>query len=295
MFTGLGAAGRSAYALAAPAFVLMLMMLIGPLAGVMALSFTDYQLGAPSFSWIGLSNYHEMFADRVFWISLKNTLTYVAIVVPGAVALGLGVALLIQSGAGLRSWYRTVYFLPVMATLIAMAIVWEFMLHPQFGLVNGLLRAAGLQGHSWLQDRGTALYSLCVIGIWQATGFNMVLFLAGLVSIPKYLYDAAEIDGAESAWSRFRLVTWPMLGPVTLFVVTISAAIRSFQVFDTVQVRTRGRTLEIVRGADLHDVHRRLRVFPLRLWRSGHRRVPGPRAAGHAAQSALGNREVHYA
>ena len=163
----------------------MLMMLIGPLAGVIALSFTDYQLGAPSFAWIGLSNYHEMFADRVFWISLKNTLTYVAIVVPGTVALGLGIALLIESGAGLRSLYRTIYFLPVMATLIAMAIVWEFMLHPQFGLVNGLLRAAGLQGHSWLQDRGTALYSLCAIGIWQATGFNMVLFLAGLVVDPR--------------------------------------------------------------------------------------------------------------
>ena len=137
VFAGPRPAARSAYALAAPAFVLMLMMLIGPLAGVIALSFTDYQLGAPSFAWIGLSNYHEMFADRVFWISLKNTLTYVAIVVPGAVALGLGIALLIQSGAGLRSWYRTIYFLPVMATLIAMAIVWEFMLHPQFGLVNG--------------------------------------------------------------------------------------------------------------------------------------------------------------
>src|SRR5262245_24161276 len=233
------AGSQAAYALAAPALILMLLMLIGPLAGVIALSFTDYQLGAPSFSWIGLSNYHEMFADRVFWISLKNTLTYVAIVVPGAVALGLGVAVLIQSGAGLRSWYRTVYFLPVMATLIAMAIVWEFMLHPQFGLVNGLLRAVGLQGHSWLQDRGTALYSLCVIGIWQAVGFNMVLFLAGLVSIPKHLYDAAEIDGAESAWSRFRLVTWPMLRPVTTFVVVISG-IRSFQVFDTVHVLTKG-------------------------------------------------------
>lgn len=229
----------TAYALTGPAFVLMLLMLIGPLAGVIALSFTDYQLGAPSFSWIGLSNYHEMFADRVFWISLRNTLTYVAVVVPGAVALGLGIALLIQSGTGLRSFYRTIYFLPVMATLIAMAIVWEFMLHPQFGLVNGLLRGAGLQGHSWLQDRATALYALCVIGIWQAVGFNMVLFLAGLVSIPKHLYDAAELDGAESAWSRFALVTWPMLGPVTLFVVVISA-IRSFQVFDTVQVLTKG-------------------------------------------------------
>jgi multiple sugar transport system permease protein len=233
------ARARIAYLLSAPAFVLMLLMLLGPLAGIIGLSFTDYQLGAPSFSWIGLTNYQEMFADKVFWTSLRNTLTYVAIVVPGAVGLGLGIALLIQSGTGLRSLYRTIYFLPVMATLIAMAIVWEFMLHPQFGLINGLLKMAGFSGHSWLQDRGTALYSLCAIGIWQAAGFNMVLFLAGLVSIPKHLYDAAEMDGAGGAWARFRLVTWPMLGPVTVFVVVISG-IRSFQVFDTVHVLTKG-------------------------------------------------------
>nr|WP_275188627.1 sugar ABC transporter permease [Bradyrhizobium sp. CSA112] len=285
---------RAAYALAAPALILMLMMLLGPLAGVIALSLTDYQLGAPSFSWIGLSNYQEMFADRVFWISLKNTLTYVAIVVPGAVALGLGVALLIQSGTGLRSLYRTVYFLPVMATLIAMAIVWEFMLHPQFGLVNGLLRAAGLQGHSWLQDRDTALYSLCVIGIWQATGFNMVLFLAGLVSIPKHLYDAAEIDGAESAWARFRLVTWPMLAPVTLFVVAISA-IRSFQVFDTVQVLTKGgpsKSSEVL----IYTMY----TEGFEFFRSGYGAAVTVVFLGFVLsltllKSVLGRREVHYA
>jgi multiple sugar transport system permease protein len=296
VFAGRRSSGRSAaaYALSGPAFVLMLMMLIGPLAGVIALSFTDYQLGAPSFSWIGLANYREMVADRVFWISLKNTLTYVAIVVPGAVAFGLGVALLIQSGAGLRSWYRTIYFLPVMATLIAMAIVWEFMLHPQFGLVNGLLRAAGLPGHSWLQDRGTALYSLCVIGIWQAVGFNMVLFLAGLVSIPKHLYDAAEIDGAESAWSRFRLVTWPMLGPVTLFVVAISA-IRSFQVFDTVQVLTKGgpsKSSEVL----IYTMY----TEGFEFFRSGYGAAVTVVFLAFVLlltllKSALGNREVHYA
>jgi multiple sugar transport system permease protein len=296
VFAGRRSSERSAaaYALSGPAFVLMLMMLIGPLAGVIALSFTDYQLGAPSFSWIGLSNYREMFADRVFWISLKNTLTYVAIVVPGAVAFGLGVALLIQSGAGLRSWYRTIYFLPVMATLIAMAIVWEFLLHPQFGLVNGLLRAAGLPGHSWLQDRGTALYSLCVIGIWQAVGFNMVLFLAGLVSIPKHLYDAAEVDGAESAWSRFRLVTWPMLGPVTLFVVAISA-IRSFQVFDTVQVLTKGgpsKSSEVL----IYTMY----TEGFEFFRSGYGAAVTVVFLAFVLlltllKSALGNREVHYA
>ncbi|WP_407184406.1 carbohydrate ABC transporter permease [Bradyrhizobium centrosematis] len=229
----------SAYALVTPAAALMLVMLLGPLAGVIALSFTDYQLGAPHFSWIGLANYQDLFADKVFWIALRNTLTYVVIVVPGAVIAGLAIALLIQSGTSLRSLYRTIYFLPVMATLIAMAVVWEFMLHPQFGLVNGLLRSAGLPAFAWLQDRSTALYALCAIGIWQTVGFNMVLFLAGLVSIPKQLYEAAEIDGASSGWARFRLVTWPMLGPVTTFVVVISG-IRSFQVFDTVHVLTKG-------------------------------------------------------
>ncbi len=229
----------AAYALVTPAAVLMLGMLLGPLAGVIALSFTDYQLGARQFAWIGLANYQDLFADKVFWTALRNTLTYVVVVVPGAVIAGLAIALLIQSGTSLRSLYRTIYFLPVMATLIAMAVVWEFMLHPQFGLVNGLLRGAGLPAFAWLQDRSTALYALCAIGIWQAVGFNMVLFLAGLVSIPKQLYEAAEIDGASSGWERFRLVTWPMLGPVTTFVVVISG-IRSFQVFDTVHVLTKG-------------------------------------------------------
>jgi multiple sugar transport system permease protein len=229
----------AALAMSAPAIVLMALMLIGPLCAVIALSFTDYQLGAPTLAWIGLANYEEMWTDRVFWIALTNTVVYVLIVVPLAVALGLGVALLIEGGASLKSWYRTIYFLPVMATLIGMAIVWEFMLHPQFGIINAMLNAVGLEGFNWLQDRRTALYALCAIGVWQALGFNMVLFLAGLMSIPRHLYDAAEIDGAASSWAQFRLVTWPMLGPTTLFVVIITS-IRGFQVFDTVHVLTKG-------------------------------------------------------
>jgi multiple sugar transport system permease protein len=229
----------AAYALSTPAIVLMLLLLIGPLCAVLILSLTDYQLGARSFSFIGFAQYQELFADRVFWTSLFNTLIYVAIVVPGSVMLGLGVALLIEAGEGGKAFYRAVYFLPVMATLIAMAIVWEFMLHPQFGLVNLLIKHVGLIPQNWLSDGDLALYVLAVIGIWQAVGFNMVLFLAGIVSIPRFLYDAAEIDGVSGPWERFWLVTWPMLGPVTLFVVIITS-IRSFQVFDTVHVLTKG-------------------------------------------------------
>src|SRR5262249_13557600 len=117
--------------------------------------------------------------------------------------------------------------------------VWEFMLHPIFGLVNAMLKSLGFAPQNWLQDGSLALPALAIIGVWQQFGFNMVLFLAGVVSIPKYLYEAAAVDGVPNAWERFRLVTWPMLGPVTLFVIVISA-IRSFQVFDTVHALTKG-------------------------------------------------------
>ncbi|MFN4312280.1 MAG: carbohydrate ABC transporter permease [Ferrovibrio sp.] len=227
------------YLLAGPAVALMLLLLIGPVLTVLLLSFTDYQLGAGGVAFIGFENYVELAGEKVFWKSLGNTLAYVGVVVPASVALGLGVALLIESGRSWRAFYRAAFFVPVMATLIAMAIAWEFMLHPQFGLINLMLRPLGMPAQNWLNDPGLALWVLAVIGIWQSFGFNMVLFLAGIVSIPKHLYEAAEMDGARSSWERFRLVTWPMLGPVTMFVVVITA-IRSFQVFDTVHALTKG-------------------------------------------------------
>lgn len=230
---------RVGWLLSLPAVVLMGLMLMGPVLAVLIMSMTDYQLGATSWGFIGLKNYHDLFTDKVFWTSLKNTLLYVGIVVPCAVGLGLGVALLIEAGSSGKALYRAVFFIPVMATLIAMAISWEFMLHAQFGLINLVLKNLGFVPRAWLSEPDLALPTLAVIGIWQLFGFNMVLFMAGIVSIPKALYDAADMDGARSAFARFRLVTWPMLGPVTMFVVIISA-IRSFQVFDTVHVLTKG-------------------------------------------------------
>ena len=222
-----------------PALALMVVFLVGPLACVVALSFTDYQLGASSLSAVGFANYVEMANDDTVRISLANTLIYVAIVVPGSVALGLGAALLIEADGSLRGFYRAAYFLPVMATLIAMAIVWGFMLDPRFGAVNIALKSLGLGTHDFLHDRKLVLFTLCGIGIWQSVGFNMVLFLAGLTAISRELYEAAAVDGARSGADRFRLITWPMLGPVTVFTVVITA-IRAFQVFDTVQVLTDG-------------------------------------------------------
>jgi multiple sugar transport system permease protein len=225
--------------LAGPALALILLFLVGPLVCILVLSLTDYQLGAHTLRFVGTRNYTQMLADPVFRKSLINTLVYVAIVVPGSVLLGLLAALLIEADHSLKAFYRAVYFLPVMATLIAMSIVWELMLHPQFGIINQLLKAIGLGRYDWLQNQSLVLFTLSGIGIWQSLGFNMVLFMAGLTSIPQDLYEAAAVDGAHTAVDRFRLVTWPMLGPVTLFVIVITA-IRSFQVFDTVQVLTKG-------------------------------------------------------
>ncbi|MFM1989941.1 MAG: hypothetical protein RJA99_2898 [Pseudomonadota bacterium] len=236
---GMLAEAAAAWALAGPAVVLMWLMLLGPAVAVIGLSFTDWTFGAPTIAWAGLDNYRELAGDPVFWMSLRNTLAYVAFTVPTSVFAGLAVALLIEAGPSLRGPYRALFFLPVTSTLLAMALVFQFALHPTAGLVNQTLAALGLPTTDWLKNPDTALFALGTIGIWQAVGLNMVLFLAGLKAIPKDLYEAAAIDGADSAWERFRRVTWPMLGPALVFVVSITA-IRSFQVFDTVAVLTDG-------------------------------------------------------
>lgn len=230
----------AAWSLAMPALILLFLFLLGPSAAAVVLSLTDWQFGAAAFNWIGLGNYAEMIGDRVFWRSLTNTLVYAGVVVPVSVGLGLGVALLIEAGTSLRSFYRAAFFLPVASTLIALSIVWQFLLHPSVGLVNLTLELVGLRGLDWLKNPATALLTLCILGVWKAIGLNMVLFMAGLKSIPRDLFDAAAIDGADSAWERFRRVTWPMLGPATMFVLVVTA-IRAFQeVFDLVAVLTEG-------------------------------------------------------
>lgn len=232
-------AGLVAGVAVAPAVVLLALLLFGPALAVAVFSLTDWQIGASSFRFLGLANYQSLFADRIFWTALANTVLYVAIVVPGTVVLGLVVALLIEAQPSLRAFYRAVHFLPVMSTMAAMAIVWGTMLHPTIGLLNRVLAAFGVSGANWLRDPHTVLPALAVIGIWQGFGFAMVLFVAGLKSVPQSLYDAAAIDGADRMFDRLRVVTLPMLGPVAMFVLILTAT-RAFEVFDTVRVLTQG-------------------------------------------------------
>lgn len=229
----------SAYILAGPAFALLLLLFVLPVMGVLIIAFTNWQFGARTLSFAAFDNFIEVFGDRDFRTALLNTIIYVLIVVPGTVGLGLFVAVLIEAGRSLRSFYRAVHFLPFMATLAAMAIAWEALLHPTIGLVNQTLVMLGFRSANWLRDETVVLPVLAFIGIWQNLGFAMVLFLAGLKAIPQDFYDAAEIDGATGWLDRLRLVTLPLLGPVAMFVVIV-VALRAFEAFDTIQILTQG-------------------------------------------------------
>ncbi|WP_342740926.1 sugar ABC transporter permease [Bradyrhizobium sp. B117] len=225
--------------LAGPALFLLLALFFLPVISVFVIALTDWHFGARTLSFVGSANFREVVADQVFRTSLLNTVVYVMIVVPSTVVLGLIIALLIESRRSCRAFYRAIHFLPFMATLGAMAIAWEALLHPTIGLVNQTLAAIGLPTVNWLRDENTALPVLAMIGIWQNLGYTMVLFIAGLKGIPQDLYDAADVDGADLWFDRLPTVTLPMLGPVSMFVVIIMA-LRAFESFDTVKVLTQG-------------------------------------------------------
>lgn len=229
--------------LAGPATLAMAVLIFLPVAIVAVLSFTDYEFGARGLRWVGWQNYRTLFTDPLARRAVTNTALYAAVVIPLSIGLGLAVALGLHGLAGRAPRFaavlRAAYFLPVAATLVAMAVVWQMILHPNLGLVNQTLALGGIRGPAWLSDRGLVLWTLAGIGVWQTVGYNMVLFLAGLAAIPPALYDAAEIDGAGRGWERFVTVTWPMLGPTTLFVTVITAT-GAFRVFETVATLTRG-------------------------------------------------------
>lgn len=233
MFTGL--------AFAAPAVFLLLATYIVPMVVLAGFSVTDYRMGSLSFGFVGLKNFSGAFADPVFMRAMRNTLLYSALVIPFGVALGLGAALLVHGTRRSRPFWEVAYFLPVTATLVAMATVWQFLLHPSIGPVNAAIRALGFEPVYFLSNPNLLIPTLALMGVWQVLGFNMVLFLAGLTNIPKDLYEAARLDGAKNPVDRFLTVTWPMLGPTTMFVL-VTTSISALKVFETVAVLTKGRS-----------------------------------------------------
>jgi multiple sugar transport system permease protein len=238
--------GGAAWGFLTPAIALIAVFFVVPVVTGLVLSFTDfdiYALGDPSASrWIGARNYARMLTDPEFWNALRNTFVYVLVGTPLSVAVSLAAALLVN--ARLARWkpiYRVVFYMPVVTTLVAVAIVWRYLYHPRYGLIDSALAAVGVRGPDWLGDPHYALFAIILLAVWKNFGYNMLIFVAGLQSIPLEQYEAARLDGA-SGWRQFRHITLPSLGPTFLF-VGINTMVASFQLFPEPYVMTQGGPL----------------------------------------------------
>ncbi|WP_290663343.1 carbohydrate ABC transporter permease [Ignavibacterium sp.] len=237
----------------APAVSAIFIFFFIPVIAAFIISFTDfdiYTLGDLStLRFIGFDNYSKLLNDELFWTSLENTFYFVVVAGPLSIAVSLSAALLLNSKlTKFKSLFRLAYFLPVVTTLVAVAIVWRFIYHPNFGILNFFLGLVGINPIDWLGDPFWAMPSIIILAVWKNFGYNMIIFIAGLQNIPDELYEAADIEGA-SALQKFRHITLPMLAPTTIF-VSIITMIGYFQLFAEPYVMTQGgplnKTLSIV-------------------------------------------------
>jgi multiple sugar transport system permease protein len=238
--------GRAAWLFLAPALTVLVATFFLPIAGSLLLSFTDFDIYAigrlDNFRVIGPRNYTTLVASPLFWLALKNTLYFVLVGGPVSLLVALGAALLVNAKlVRFKSFFRTVYFAPFVTTLVAVAIVWRYLYHPTYGILNYALGAVGIAPVDWLGDPRWAMPAIIVMAVWKNFGYNMLILIAGLQAIPEELYEAALLDGA-GAWGRFRHVTLPMLSPTLVFVGLITM-IGYFQVFAEPYVMTAGGPL----------------------------------------------------
>ena len=227
----------SGYTFLAPNLILLAIFLFLPIVGAVQLSFQESRgFGDPE--WVGAANYARLFSDPVFWQSLGNTIVFTVLTVPVNLALGLGLAVLMNSVLPGRGIYRTIIILPMVISGIASALVGVVIFDQNTGIVNKVLRALGADGVPWQSGGAWAMLSVVLVSIWLRVGFNMIIYLAGLQGVSPELYEAAEIDGA-SRWQRFRSITVPLVGPSTFFLLIMNM-IAAFQVFDVIFVLTGG-------------------------------------------------------
>jgi len=229
----------SAFALVAPATLLTIAFIVLPTLAAVGLSLFDWDLGERALRFVGLGNFRDLLHDGLFWAAFRNTVVYMAVLVPVTLGLGLLLALFIEAQPAFRTFYRATHLLPVLAAFPAMAMAWEIVLHPTIGPVSQVLRALGLAPHSWLRDRDLVMPTFMVLGVWQNLGLAIVLFIGGLKSIPQELYEAAEVDGAVRPLDRFFTVTLPGIAPVGVFVTTL-LLLRGLEMFDMPRVLTHG-------------------------------------------------------
>ena len=240
-----GRQGLVGVAMVSPAMVLLILFFLIPVLLSFGLAFTNARLISPRpTTFNGFENFSALFSDSLFWRSLRNTLYFAVVVVPVQAGLALALALLINTKVRGTNFFRTIYFIPVVTSIVVISLLWRFLYQPD-GLLNNIIEAVTFgqfHGPDWLNNTATAMPSVMAMSIWQAVGFHMMIWLAGLQTIPGELYEAAAIDGA-SAWDRFRYVTWPgLLATRTFILVTITIA--ALSLFTQISVMTDGGPLD---------------------------------------------------
>ncbi|HEX2756591.1 MAG TPA: sugar ABC transporter permease [Candidatus Limnocylindrales bacterium] len=235
------------WAFAAPFVILFGIFLALPILSAFILSFTSFGLrdiqNPIGTTFVGAKNYVDLLSDPKFWKALGNTAYFVVVGVPATLVLGLAIANALSRGiTRFRTAFRVGYYLPVITSIVAIAVVWRFLLNPDVGLINMLLQNVGITGPDWLANPTLAMPSIIAMAVWRNVGFAMVVFIAGMQAIPVVLYEAASIDGA-GRWQSFRSVTLPMLRPTILFMLVITT-IGYLQLFEEPFVMTKGGPLD---------------------------------------------------
>ncbi|HEX5719460.1 MAG TPA: sugar ABC transporter permease [Thermoanaerobaculia bacterium] len=232
--------------LLSPALGAIALFFAVPLIAALLLSLTDFDIYALA-EWrnarfVGGGNYLRLLQDPLFWKVMRNTLVFVLIGVPLTLGAALGGALLVHSKlARFRGLFRTVFFAPVVTTLVAVAVVWRYLYHPRYGLINQMLGLIGLPPIDWLGDPAWATVAITILAVWRGFGYGLVIYVVGLQSIPESLHEAAQLDGA-GPWRKFKDVTMPLLAPTTRFVAVLTT-VSLFQIFAEPYVMTRGGPL----------------------------------------------------
>lgn len=220
-----------------PSLAGMLLFVIGPIVASAVLTFYQWDLLTDP-EYVGLANFRRLFGDEAVWEALKHTLTFIAGYVPAVMVLALFLALALNAQLKGIAFMRTAFFLPVVSSWVAVALLWKWLFNPRYGLINYGLDQIGIEGPKWLFDRDWAMPAIIITSVWKDLGFVAVLFLAGLQAIPNDVYEASSLDGA-GRFEQLRSITVPLLRP-TIFFVSIISIINSFQVFPQVWVMTEG-------------------------------------------------------
>ena len=220
-----------------PSAMALLFFVIIPVVTAFLLSFSRWEvLSTRDTAFVGLDNYTHLLTSKQFWNSIKNTLYFGVVKIPADIVIALLIAMLLNRKIRGLPFYRTVYFLPVITSTVAVSAVWRYMYDPNFGFANVVLKWLGVAPQTWLYDPKLAMPSVILAALWKGLGYDIVIYLAGLQGIPRIYYEAAAIDGANN-WQKFWKVTWPLLSPVTYFILVMSI-INSFRVFGQIHVLT---------------------------------------------------------